>query len=201
MAPAGGARWAMGLIVAGGLLFGLAVGALILFSAPAAPAATPLPASTAAFLPAKPVSAPPPAVGAPAADFSLADVSSQTVRLSDFKGQVVLLNFWATWCGPCQLEMPTIEKTYEAWKDQGFAVVAVEVGDPLADVQSFVNNDRLTFRVLWDEKTTVSDLYQISVLPTSFVIDRDGKIVQQEIGMLSDSGLQGYLTAAGLKKP
>jgi len=197
----------MGLIVAGGLLFGLAVGALVFFSAPtaspsaSAPSSSTSQASAVAFQSANPVSAPPPAVGAPAADFSLADVSGQTVKLSDFKGQVVLLNFWATWCGPCQLEMPTIEKTYEAWKAQGLAVVAVEVGDPLPDVQSFANQNRLTFRVLWDEKATVSNLYQISVLPTSFVIDREGKITQQEIGMLSDSGLQGYLTAAGLNKP
>jgi peroxiredoxin len=192
--------WASVLIVAGGLLIGLAVGLVVFYGLPA-------PAHSAVFLPtqsgaaAVTLPAPAPVVGAPAPDFTLADLSGASVSLAGYQGQVVLLNFWATWCPPCKLEMPTLQQHYVDYKAQGLVVVGVEAGEPKAEVQAFATDQRLTFPILPDEKTTVTDMYRVSALPTTFVIDRQGLIVQQHLGMMTDTQVDGYLTELGLKKP
>jgi len=192
--------WASVLIVLGGLLIGLAAGLIAFYGAPArgsAGGAVPLPTPRGAT----PLPAPAAVVGAPAPDFTLADLSGHSVSLSGFKGQVVLLNFWATWCPPCKLEMPTLQQHSVDYKDQGLVVVGVEAGEPKADVQDFANNLRLTFPILPDEKATVTDMYRVTALPTTFIIDRQGIIVQQAMGMLSSEQVDGYLAQLGLKKP
>ena len=195
--------WASVLIVMGGLLIGLAAGLILFYGTP--PATTAKSAAPALAQPLQTGAAPPPApapvVGAPAPDFTLADLSGASVSLSDYKGQVVLLNFWATWCPPCKLEMPTLQQHFVDYKAQGLMVVGVEAGEPKADVESFATDQRLTFPILPDEKSTVTDMYRVSALPTTFVVDRQGVIVQQHLGMMTEAQVDGYLADLGLKKP
>lgn len=202
--------WASALIVLGGLLMGLAGGLMVFYSAPAASAVPPValpptqpaagrePASQAST-PVQP--APAPVVGAPAPDFTLTDVSGASVALSDYKGQVVLLNFWATWCPPCKLEMPTLQQHYTDYQAQGLVVVAVEAGEPPAEVQAFAVEQGLSFPVLIDEKTVVTDQYRVVALPTTFVIDRQGVIVRLHKGMMTEAQVDGYLVELGFKVP
>ena len=188
--------WASALIVLGGLLIGLAAGLLVFYGAPA---------STAAAPPARPTDAgvappaPAPVVGAPAPDFSLTDLSGALVSLSSYRGQVVVLNFWATWCPPCKLEMPTLQQHYLDYRAQGFVIVGVEVGEPMADVLAFATEQQLTFPILSDEKSAVSDMYRVTALPTTFMINRQGVIVRQQTGMLDKTQFDGYLAELGLK--
>ncbi len=118
-----------------------------------------------------------------ALDFTLPDLNGTQVSLSEHKGKVVLLNFWATWCPPCRLEMPTIEDAYQKFKDQGFAVVAVNVdaGSPSA-VQDFVHEFDLNFQILLDPDMEVLHALHSFSLPTTIVIDRQGVIRSRELG-------------------
>jgi len=119
-----------------------------------------------------------------APDFELPTTASETIRLSDLRGQAVLVNLWATWCPPCRAEMQAIEKVYNEYKDRGFIVLAVNMtyqDDPLA-VMPFVNEQGLTFSILLDETNSVGSAYQLRSLPSSFFIDRDGIISEVVIG-------------------
>jgi peroxiredoxin len=199
--------WASALIVLGGLLVGLAGGLIVFYSAPpstAAPAAVKaptVPAGSVAQPAGAALPAPAPVVGAPAPDFTLADLSGAQVSLASYKGQVVLLNFWATWCPPCKLEMPTLQQHYADYQAQGLMVLGVEAGDPKTDVQDFATQQRLTFPILLDEKAAVTDLYRVDVLPITYLIDRQGVIVQKHTGMMTEAQVDGYLAELGLTKP
>ena len=119
-----------------------------------------------------------------APDFELSTTTGETVKLSDLRGQAVLLNLWATWCGPCRAEMQSIDKVYNEYKDQGFVVLAVNMtyqDDPLA-VIPFVNEQGLTFPILLDESGKMANAYQLRSLPSSFFIGRDGIINEVVIG-------------------
>lgn len=111
-----------------------------------------------------------------APDFSLRTINNATVRLSDYRGKVVFLNFWATWCPPCRMELPAMEKLYEKLKNQQFIILAVNIdgGDPQA-VKNFVQSMNLTFPVLLDDGN-VSRIYNVNAIPTSFIIKKDGTI-------------------------
>ncbi len=112
----------------------------------------------------------------PAADFSLTTTDNRVVRLSDYRGNVVFLNFWATWCPPCRMELPSMEKLYSALKNQPFVMLAVNVdeSDP-ANVKNFAGSMNLTFPVLIDDGS-VSKLYRVNAIPTTFIIRKDGTI-------------------------
>lgn len=119
-----------------------------------------------------------------APDFELKTLGGETVKLSDFRGQAVLVNLWATWCPPCRAEMQSIDKIYHEYKDQGFVVLAVNMtyqDDPQA-VEPFVHKYNLTFPILLDEKGMVGNAYQLHSLPSSFFIDRNGTIHEVVIG-------------------
>lgn len=125
-----------------------------------------------------------PQKGFSAPDFALKATDGSSVALSDFRGQAVLLDLWATWCNPCREEMPSIEKMYAEYRDQGFVVIAVNAtiqDDPLA-VSEFVSEFGLSFPVLLDVNGEVSRLYELRVLPTSFFIDRQGVIQEVVVG-------------------
>ena len=134
-----------------------------------------------------------PNVGDPAPDFTLKNLKGEQVSLSDFKGQPVLINFWATWCPPCRYEMPFIESAWQQYKDEGFVVLAVDVEEPISVVQRFVDNFGLTFPILLDYKGEVSDLYRLRAFPTSYFVGRDGKIVIAHRGMMTEQVLQQYM--------
>jgi cytochrome c biogenesis protein CcmG, thiol:disulfide interchange protein DsbE len=118
-----------------------------------------------------------------APDFTLPDLNGTKVSLSDYRGKVVLLNFWATWCPPCRLEMPTMEEAYRKYKDQGFAVVAVSVDTgPTSAIQDFLHEFGLTFQILLDPQMETLKSFDSFSLPTTIVIDRQGFIRARELG-------------------
>jgi peroxiredoxin len=120
--------------------------------------------------------------GEVAPDFSLPALEGGEQSLRDYRGRVVLLNFWATWCGPCRAEMPDMQAVYEELRDRGFVVVAVNGGEGRERVQSFVEEFGLTFPVLVDEEREVLRQYGVRGFPTTFVIDGDGVIQQVIVG-------------------
>jgi peroxiredoxin len=114
----------------------------------------------------------------PARDFQVPTPDHGTLRLADFKGQVVLLNFWATWCKPCEEEMPGMERLHRKFRGRGLAILAISMdSDGAAAVRPFVQKHRLTFPVGLDPKMTMSAPYGIWALPVTFVIDRGGRRV------------------------
>ena len=134
-------------------------------------------ASTAGHIPA-------PQQGFLAPDFELKTLQGETIKLSNLRGQAVLVNLWATWCPPCRAEMPTIEKIYNEYKDKGLVVLGVNMTyqDTFANVAPFINEYGLTFPVLLDETSAVGTAYQLRSLPSSFFIDREGIISEVVIG-------------------
>ena len=118
-----------------------------------------------------------------APDFAVPDLAGQAVRLSAYRGQVVLVNLWATWCPPCREEMPSMEKLHETLKDRGFVLLAVSQDEGgIEGVRQFVDQMKLTFRVLVDPDGEVGRKFGVWGYPESFVIDRDGRIVERVIG-------------------
>ncbi len=125
------------------------------------------------------------AVGEAAPGFTLRDINAKNVSLSDFKGQVVLLQFWATWCGPCQAEMPSLQKFYTELKDKGFTVLSISIDDARASsmVKPLIMKNRYTFPVLLDTQTTVVAQYNPGKqIPYSVLIDREGRIQSVHMG-------------------
>ena len=104
------------------------------------------------------------------------------MTLSTLRGQVVFLNFWATWCPPCREEMPSIERLHQEFKDQGLAVLAVDVGERPTLVAKFMKDFRLSFPVLLDRGSEVWSRYGVGGLPTTILVDRRGRIVGGAIG-------------------
>ena len=127
---------------------------------------------------------PAPQQGFLAPDFALKTSDGETVKLSDLRGQAVLVNLWATWCPPCRAEMRSIEKVYQQYKDQDFTVLAVNMtyqDDPSA-IAPFASEHKLTFPLLLDEAGETANAYQLRSLPSSYFIGRDGIINEVVIG-------------------
>lgn len=121
--------------------------------------------------------------GDPAPHFALPDLEGNMVNLADYKGKVVLLNIWATWCPPCVEEMPSMEKLYQELNDEGFEIVAVSVDASGAKtVLPFMRKHQLTFPALTDTEGTTKLLYHTTGVPESFLIDKDGVIAEKVIG-------------------
>jgi len=134
-------------------------------------------ASTAGRIPA-------PQKGFLAPEFTLAAPKGEKITLSELKGQAVLINIWATWCGPCREEMPTIEKIYEEYKDQGLVVLGVNstFQDNQVGIVPFLEEYNITFPVVLDETGEVARKYDLRSLPSSFFVNRDGTINEVVIG-------------------
>lgn len=120
--------------------------------------------------------------GVSAPNFSLKDLKGKTVSFSGFKGKVVILNFWASWCPPCVAEMPSFKKIYSEMKSRGLEVIAVSSDRSARDTRDFVENKGLDFTVLMDEDRNVSREYKVFSLPTTFLINRNGIIVEKFFG-------------------
>ena len=117
-----------------------------------------------------------------AIDFNLKDLTGRPSSLSAYKGKVVLLNFWATWCGPCRAEIPSMEQLYTELKDEGFTIVAVNSQEPLEQVSAFVDDMGMSFPVLLDSTGRVGAAYGVRAIPTTYIIDPQGAIRGRMVG-------------------
>jgi DsbE subfamily thiol:disulfide oxidoreductase len=117
-----------------------------------------------------------PPVGKPAPDFAAKSDSGRNVRLSELRGQVVLINFWASWCSPCRQELPLLSKIYSQYRGAGFALLAVNVDDNRKDAESMLKRLGLKFPTLFDGNKKVAKLYGVDTMPATLVIDRDGRV-------------------------
>ena len=115
-------------------------------------------------------------------DFELQDLSGGSRRLSDFKGKVVFLNFWATWCGPCRFEMPSMESLYQRLNGKGLEIVAVNLQEDRKSVQRFVDELGLSFPVLLDTTGRIGATYGARSIPMTYLVDRDGNVIAGTIG-------------------
>ena len=153
-------------------------------------------------LPAWGMAARPTAVGMPAADFTLPDMHGQSQRLSQYRGKVVLMNFWATWCKPCTTEMPAMQAVYDRLRDKGFVVLAINELEDEAKVREHIRTHGHTFPVLMDRDNGVANMYGVYGLPVSVFIDERG-VIQEYIkgGLLTektiDEAVNRIKTASG----
>jgi peroxiredoxin len=114
--------------------------------------------------------------GAPAPTFTLAARSGQEVSLSQYKGQVVMLNFWASWCGPCRQEMPLLESIYRKYNKMGFTMIGVNVEPDSNAANEWLKATPVSFPILYDRDSKVSKLYDVSGMPSTVIIDRTGRL-------------------------
>lgn len=117
-----------------------------------------------------------PAVGARAPDFALNSSTGRNMRLSELRGEVVLINFWATWCGPCRQEMPQLGRLYEQYRAAGFTLLGVNIDDNRANAEAVVKKLGLHFPTLFDSDKRVARLYDVDTMPATLLIDRDGRV-------------------------
>ena len=125
-----------------------------------------------------------------ATDFTLSTLDGSDASLSDFRGQVVLVNFWASWCGPCRIEFPAIKSVYEKHKDEGFTVVAVNLGEQRDTAAAFAEQFELPFTVMLDTNAGVARIYGAYSIPTSYFLDRQGVIREMRVGAMPEAFIE-----------
>ena len=128
--------------------------------------------------------------------FVLSDIKGQQHSLSDYRGKVVLVNFWATWCEPCRQEMPSIQRLRDKFAGKAFAAFAVNVDEPEARVRTFIKQSGLDLPVLLDTNKTVTRNWGVRVLPVTFLVDREGRVRYRAVGDLdwSDEKIVGVIS-------
>ncbi|MGE5849989.1 MAG: peroxiredoxin family protein [Candidatus Methylomirabilota bacterium] len=124
----------------------------------------------------------PPKEEVEAPDFTLKDLNSRKVRLADFRGKVVFLNFFATWCVPCRTEMPAMERLHRDFKGKGLVVLAVDIQESARTVRPFMRELQLSFPALLDEDGSVATMYAVRPVPATYLISRDGRIAWRAFG-------------------
>ena len=124
----------------------------------------------------------------PAPDFALKDVNGKSVKLSDYRGKVVLLNFWATWCGPCKIEIPWFIDFEQSYKDRNFAVLGISMDDDgWESVKPYLEQRKINYRVMIGTEEVSAQYGGVDSLPTTFIIDREGRIAAVHVGLISKS--------------
>ncbi len=139
-----------------------------------------------------------------APDFTLKNLEGQEVSLKDLRGKLVFLNFWATWCGPCRIEKPTLEKLYQEFKDKGLVILAVSIdqGDSIQLVRSYMEEHKLSYGSLLDPENAVGKMYAVRGIPVTYLIDGEGTIIGAAMGArLWDKKEARKLVAYLLEKP
>jgi thiol-disulfide isomerase/thioredoxin len=139
-----------------------------------------------------------PVLNSPAPDFALRTADGQVVKLSDYRGQVVWVNFWATWCVPCKKELPDIQALYDELQDKGLVVLTVNYQENAQDAKDFFAQRNLSLPILMD-RGSVYDAYRLRGLPDSFFVDRDGVLRAQQFGSFTQETMRERLAAAGLR--
>jgi len=130
-----------------------------------------------------------------APDFELKDADGRTVQLSDYRGKVVLLNFWATWCGPCKIEIPWFVEFEKEFKDEGFAVLGISLDEDGWDVvKPYLEENRVNYRVLMGNDEVAMLYGGVDSLPTTFLIDREGRIASVHVGLVSRADYENDIT-------
>lgn len=122
-------------------------------------------------------------IGSKAPDFTLNDISGNTITLSSLKGRPVLLNFWATWCTYCRKEREHLNDLHKEYNGKGLVIISVSIDRSLDILKRFVRKVPSDFRILWDEKTRVASAYNVAGLPTSFLIDKNGIVIKKYTGL------------------
>jgi peroxiredoxin len=112
----------------------------------------------------------------PAPQFQLAARGGKTINLAQYKGQVVMINFWATWCGPCRQEMPLLETIYKKYKPMGFTLLGVNVEPDSKPAEDWLKATPVSFPILFDTKSEVSKMYEVSGMPSTIIVDRKGNV-------------------------
>ena len=121
-------------------------------------------------------------IGKPAPDFQVTDLTGEALSLKDYRGQIVLLDFWATWCGPCIAEMPKIKRTYEKYKDQNFQIIGISLDRSTEPLTAYIEKEGLAWKHHWDENRDIRNLYKVWGIPTAFLIDGEGIIQKASLG-------------------
>jgi peroxiredoxin len=114
--------------------------------------------------------------GQPAPDFALKSSSGQNLRLSEYRGDVVMINFWATWCGPCRQEMPLLDELYSRYQRVGFNLLGVNIDDDSSRAMDMIDELGVSFPVLFDSSKEVSRLYRVDAMPVTIIVDREGNV-------------------------
>jgi peroxiredoxin len=114
--------------------------------------------------------------GQPAPDFALKSSSGQNLRLSEYRGDVVMINFWATWCGPCRQEMPLLDELYSRYQRVGFNLLGVNIDDDSSPAMAMIDELGVSFPVLFDSSKEVSRLYRVDAMPVTIIVDREGNV-------------------------
>ena len=131
-----------------------------------------------------------------APDFALQNPAGETIRLSDLKGKAVVINFWATWCGPCVREMSTLQKYQD--KYPAFVLLGVDEKESAEEVKAFMQKMKLTYQVLLDENAEVSALFQVMIMPTTYFIDEAGVVRARHFGYMGEEQFEFYLGSLGV---
>lgn len=112
----------------------------------------------------------------PAPDFTLKSLSGENIRLSELRGNVVMINFWASWCGPCRQEMPLLEQLYQRYNALGFELLGVNVEQDVDDAKRWLADRPVSFPVLLDPQNELTKIYQVKAMPSTILVDRDGNV-------------------------
>lgn len=120
----------------------------------------------------------------PAPNFTLKSIDGKNVKLSELRGEVVMVNFWASWCGPCRQEMPILDAMYEEYQDLGFTILGVNVEEDPNAAKKLLKSIPVTFPILLDGENSVSKDYDVVAMPSTFMVDRDGNLRYKHLGYL-----------------